>query len=500
MLNGVSQETINLVKQALKAGNVDLAKSITIATGLVAYDLQAPAKNLYPTITPLRNSIPRVTRKNPGDASHWKVISALTGSGWDAMGWVPEGQRSARMAYTTANKSATYVTLGEEDQISFEASAAAEGFEDVNASITMRLLQKTMRKEEIGILAGNASLALGTVGTITTSASGAAGTLPTATYSVICVALTLEGYRNSSVSLAGVATSKVITGADGQTFTLNGGSSMKSAAASQAITLGQVLFASVVAINGAVAYAWYIGVGGGNEVLQAITPINSLAQSVPLVAGTQNATAVTADCSKNINLAFDGLLTSALNAGGGYVNSRATGVAGTGTKLTASGRGSVNEIDDMLQNMWDVNRVSPTVIYVNSQQQRDITTACLNSSSGPLLKFDAPVAPGQPYAIVAGGVVEYYYNPFSVTGGTKIPVKVHPDLAPGTILGYCERLPEWYQSNEVPNVAEMLCRRDYYRMDWPLRTRQREYGVYCEEVLAVYAPFAMGVISNIGPG
>jgi hypothetical protein len=70
-------------------------------------------------------------------------------------------------------------------------------------------------------------------------------------------------------------------------------------------------------------------------------------------------------------------------------------------------------------------------------------------------------------------------------------------LPPGTLLGWCERLPPWYQSNEVPNVAEMKIRRDYYRVDWPLRTRQREYGVYAEEVLAIYAPFAMFVITNI---
>jgi len=31
-------------------------------------------------------------------------------------------------------------------------------------------------------------------------------------------------------------------------------------------------------------------------------------------------------------------------------------------------------------------------------------------------------------------------------------------------------------------------------------TRQRQVGVYTEEVLAVYAPFAMGVITNIGNG
>ena len=496
----VPAETIQLVKDALAAGRPELAKSISIATGLTWYDLMAPAKNLYPTITPLRNSIPRVNRANPGDAAHWKQVTALTGSGWDAMGWVPEGQRSARMSYTTSNKTATYVTLGEEDQLSFEAEAAGQGFEDLNATITMRLLQKTMRKEEVGLLAGNATLALGTPATPTLSASGSGATLPAATYSVIVVALTLEGFRNSSLA-NGVATSKVITGADGQTFTLNGGSSQKSAAATQAVTLGQTLFAAVTPIQGAVAYAWFTGTAG-NEKLEAITTIASVAFSAPLAGTHQAATSVTADCSLNANYAFDGLLTQALNPSNlGYVNIMAQGTSGTGTPLTASGRGSVNEIDVMLQQMWENYKISPTVLYVNSQEQKNITTKVLSNASGPLLRYDVPAGgEGQAYGITAGGVIQYYYNPFSIDGGTKIPVKIHPDLPPGTIVGYAERLPEYYQSNEVPNVAEILTRRDYYRIDWPLRTRQREYGVYAEEVLAVYATFAMGTITNIGNG
>src|SRR5207248_366356 len=78
-------------------------------------------------------------------------------------------------------------------------------------------------------------------------------------------------------------------------------------------------------------------------------------------------------------------------------------------------------------------------------------------------------------------------------GGEMIDVIAHPDLAPGTIFAPCMKLPEWYQSNEVPNTAEVITRRDYYRIDWPLRTRRREYGIYAEEVLAVYAPFALGL-------
>jgi hypothetical protein len=329
------------------------------------------------------------------------------------------------------------------------------------------------------------------------SASGSGGTLPALNpYSVIAVALTLEGYKNSSLS-AGVATTKNITGADGNTFTLNGGSSNKSPNNTQAVTLGQTLFASVPVVQGAVAYAWFVG-AVGSETLQAITTINSVSFSAPLAGGQQAATAITQDSSANPNYAFDGLLTTALKPGNlAYLNLLATGTAGTGTILTASGRGSVNEVDELLQKMWDGFNLGPTVLWVNSQQQKDMTTLCLTNTSGPLLRYDVPTTPGQAYGIVANGVIDFYYNPYT---NEKIPVKVHPDATPGTIMGYCEKLPAWYQSNNVPNVAEMLCRRDYYRMDWPLRTRQREYGVYAEEVLAVYATFAMAVIGNIAAG
>ena len=176
------------------------------------------------------------------------------------------------------------------------------------------------------------------------------------------------------------------------------------------------------------------------------------------------------------------MLTVGFNpANSAYVQSLASGTAGTGSFLTASGRGSVVEIDNMLLSMWNNYRLSPTVLYVNAQEQKNITNKCLTNASGPLIHYNvaADQNQGGPYGISASGVVRWYYNPFSVDGGFDIPVKVHPDLPPGTILALCERLPVWYQSNQTPNVAEVLTRRDYYRVDWPLRTRRREYRRLC---------------------
>jgi hypothetical protein len=506
-MNPITQETLELMKGALATPNDDLAKTISTATGLLAYDLQAPAKNLYPFVTPIRNVMPRVGG-GTGSATNWRQVNAIIGSGFDAMGWVPEGQRSGQMSYNTSNKSATYVTIGEEDAATFEAISAGRQFEDIQATMTFRLLQKMMLKEEMAILAGNATLQLGTPATPTVSAvTLASSTLPTAAtgYYVKVVGLTLEGYQNSSVA-TGVATSMIVAGADGKNYQLSGGSSNISAeSAVQATTIGvNALGMTVAPIQGAVAYAWYISTANtaATETLQAITTINSYVQSVPLLTGTQAATAVTADNSANPSYAYDGLMTTALKSGSNaYINTLATGSVGTGTTLTASGRGSVNEIDTMFQKMWDNFELSPTVLYVNSQELKNITSKVLSTSSAPLLRFDSQAdgSSGE-YQVTASGVVQFYYNPFAINGGLRIPIRIHPRVPPGTIIGWAENLPIQYQSNEVPNVAEVKTRQDYYQIDWPIVTRQRQVGVYAEEVLAVYAPFAMGVITNIANG
>jgi hypothetical protein len=493
-----TQDTIDLVKGALRSPDDRIAKTISTGTGLVAFDLQAPAKNLYPFVTPIRNVVPRVGG-GTGTATNWRQVTALIGSGYDSMGWVPEGQRSGQMSYATASKSATYVTIGEEDAATYEAISAGRFFEDIQARMTFRLLQKMMLKEEMAILAGNASLHLGTPATPVLSASGSGATLPAATYYVKVVGLTLEGYQNSGLA-GGIATTKPITGADGNTYTLSGGSSNISAEASQVVTLGQTLFATVSASPGAVAYAWYVGTATGTETLQAVTTINSAAFAAPLATGQQAQSAITADNSANPSYAYDGLLTTAFKSGSNaYVATQATGAAGTGTPLTASGRGSVVEIDTMFQTMWNNFELSPTVLYVNVQELKNITDKVLSNASAPLLRYEVS-ADGNAYDLAAAGAVSFYFNPFALNGGLRIPIRIHPRVPPGTIIGWAENLPIQYQSSEVPNVAEVKTRQDYYQIDWPVVTRQRQVGVYAEAVLAVYAPFAMGVITNIGNG
>jgi len=125
-----------------------------------------------------------------------------------------------------------------------------------------------------------------------------------------------------------------VTGADGKSYMLSGGSSNISSEASLAVTLGQTLFCSAAPVAGRrVAYAWFVSSASGAETLQAITTINGFAITAPLSTGSQPQTAVTADNSANSSYAYDGLLTTALKPGSNaYVNIMPTGTAGMGRR------------------------------------------------------------------------------------------------------------------------------------------------------------------------
>ena len=102
--------------------------------------------------------------------------------------------------------------------------------------------------------------------------------------------------------------------------------------------------------------------------------------------------------------------------------------------------------------MWNNYRLSPTVLYVNAQEQKNITTKCLTNASGPLVRYNvaADSDNGGPYGVSASGVVRWYYNPFSVDGGFDIPVKVHP---------ICRRARSWRSASACRSGTSRTRRR-----------------------------------------
>lgn len=504
----------------------DLAKaSVSTGSNIIPYNLEAPSKHLVPWLSPIRESLPRIKPVNPSTIAHWKSIIAnstsYTRGNAPACPWINEGQRGPLISLTALNASATYASLGRDGNVTYEAESASEGFEDALASAHFFALETLMVLEEDALIGGNFSLKLGTANTPTGAATGS-GTL-TGTFYASVVGMTYEGYRNYVLaqglnattgvpnipaSPAGITQQTVQTTLDSKTMTTNWGVGQESAvSASVGPSSSASATFTTVAKTGELAWAWYIGNTNStsNMFLVAITSVPSYTfTATPATTGQALSALTVGDFSVNDGTtgggsgqvtAFDGLLTQAFNnttlsPQNAYVKQLA------GSTLTTTGKGNVVEIDNMLIGLWNNFKVTVDVIYVNAQQLNDITSKVLNGSSAPLLRV---IGDSDGFDVTGFGVISFYHNPF-IPGGRKIPIMVHPTLPPGTILGYAKTLPPYFKTNATPNIAEVLTRRDYYSKEWADVTREYQFGVYAEEVLAIYAPFCLGVITGVGAG
>jgi hypothetical protein len=464
------------------------AQSGSAVSGLTFYDLEVGAKLLYPVLTPLRNAIPRVSGRG-GIQANWRAITAINSGNISA--GVSQGNRNAVTAVTTADYTAAYKGIGMESDVNFEAQYAGQGFDDIRALAAQTGLQSLMLQEEPLLLGGNGTLALGTTPTPAGVGSVTGGTLTNATYHFSCVALTLEGFASASVA-GGVPTAVVRTNADNSTDTYNGGSAQKSASNSLAISGGgsvQSIALSVASVKGAYAYAWFWGASAAAATLGAITTIPDYVMTVAAGTGTQAySTLASADHSAN-SLVFDGLLTQAAKSGSGsyYANLN-------GATFTADGTAGIVEIDAALKSFWDNYRLSPDTLWVSSQEALSISQLMLAGNANGAFRINIDQRQGM---MVGGVMATTYLNRFSMNGAQTIDIKIHPNMPPGTVLFTSNSIP--YPLSGVGNVMQVRTRQEYYQIEWPLRTRRYEYGVYADEVLQHYFPPSMGFISGIAP-
>lgn len=510
LMYGVTEQSIGLVRGALAQQTGEMAKAAGWSqpagptAGPVIWDLEVPAKNLFPVMTPLRNKIARRTARG-GVQANWKAVTGINTTNLDA--GVSDGNRGPVVTTSWADYLAAYRQIGLEDYVTWGAQYAAgsgiagapsgDAILDLRARSQTNLLWAVMIAEEFLDLGGNTSVALGQGNRPTVADVGTGGALAAnTTYSVIVAPLTLQGYRAATVA-GGVRGSVTRTNIDGSTDTYGGGTGQPST--NRTVTTANdgnathSLTASTAPTTGAFAYAWFWGAAGA-EVLGAITTINSVVITAA-AAGTQTAASLTSDYSTN-GLVYDGLLTQAAKSGSGaYYLAQATGTAGAGTPLTADNVGGVVEIDTMLQAMWDNYRLSDFTLWVNSQEQKNITHKVLSGSSTGAQRFMIQTSQGQ---AVGGDLVVSYLNKFSLDGSKAMPVRLHPNMPPGTMMLEPNTLPYPLADIDVPVVKRL--RQDYFAQEWPVVKRRWEYGCYFDGVLQNYVPFGFGVITNIGNG
>jgi len=478
---------------AMGLGKATFSQSGSPTSGLTYYDLEAGAKFLYPVLTPLRNEIPRVSGKGGIQAS-WRAVTGVNTTGMRP--GVSGGNRSGVITVSTQDYTANYKGLGLEDNVDFEAQYAGMGFDDIRAIATKTLLEASMIAEEIVILGGNSSFQIngGAATTTPTLADVATGgsLLFNTTYRVICAALSVDAVTWGSVA-GGVQGSISRTNADGSVDVFGGGTAQVSATqtittANDAVNTHRINASLAAAIPGAAGYAWFLGTTAGTERLVAITSSPSASLTALNGAGQLASSLGAADNSRN-TLVFDGLIYQALTANSGSY------IANVASTLTADNAGGIVQIETALKSMWDNYRLGPDTMWVNSQQALDISTKILAGGASGAQRF---VFNSVQDALNAGVMVRTYLNRYSMAGGTTIDIKIHPNMPAGMILMTSKKLP--YPISNVGNVCQIRTRQDYYQIEWPLRSRKYEYGVYMDEVLQNYFPPSMALLYNITAG
>lgn len=528
MLGDMTAETLRLIKEAQLAKDATTT-GISTTTGVVEFNLERAAKLLLPTQTPLRNRIPRAGlgagERGHGVAAHWRaIINILPATGFEG---VSEGNRGALKQTQERDLLAAFKGIGIEDSVTYEADWAAEGFDDVKALAVKSTLAATMIGEEKMILWGNNSLALGTTPTPTVVDAGGSGSPFTATVqSVYCVALTplaltgigglitpfATGTDNRTLPTVGGQSSRASAGPYTNTDTINLGNAKISSAGTVTPVAGHNITATVAnGVKGACAYAWFLGANGASGAtafLVAVTSVPTVTLSAIGNAANQNAnsTNVGTDFSTN-GLAFDGLIQQALNAsawaagtgifnvvsalspapGGGYALSL------NGSALTG-GTGIVNEIDTALKWFFDAYRIWPDTIYVGSKQAQKITNLIVGSSA-PLFQVQQGGRQGE---VQGGFLVTTYMNKFALGGAKPVDIFLHPFMPDSWIYFHTQTIADKYPIGNVAECNRVKVRRDYYQKVWPEITRKYEYGVYVDEVLQCYTPFANGLLYDVG--
>lgn len=507
MFNDLTQETMDLLSK-LSIDQNFAKTTMAQSTGLNAFDLRGPAFSLYPVLTPLRNKLPRELSPEGDVATRWKAITAVN-SGFQTPG-VQEGKRGAEIGISTQDFVATYAGLGHEGSINYEEVWAGGKTFDNKATLSRALLNTVQISEESVILAGNASLPLGTTPTPVATGPTAGGSITAQAGNIVfCVALTLEGLRLVTQSISGLGLGQVgqtgfggtvvagtalkgqvtRTNIDGTTTVFNGGNAQVSAASNAITTTGgnQTISATVAAVKGAVAYAWFLGTAAANAGLAAVTTVNAVTL-VTNAVGTQKANdaAAAGDFSAN-GTEFDGLITLAAKTSAAPFKSM------DNSPLTADGANGVVEIDAFLQAFWDTSRLGPDEIWVHSQEARNVNKKVMNAGTSSLIRLTEQM--GNDPLMSGGSSLARYWNKFTQSW---ISFNIHPNIPAGTMLFKTNQIP--YPMAEVGAVALMRCRRDYYQIEWPLVSRQYVYGIYMDEVLVHRAPFSLGVIANIANG
>lgn len=461
-LQQISEAVLAKYREIMKAGGHapdDVRKELTSASGIAAYDLEPVGVLLQPVITPLVNTLARVSNTRGGTSSEWRTITSLI-AGKTFEPFPGEATKSNTLSYNYTAVTAAFAEIGVRDLVTWGAIDAAKGFETnlkdravTNVLFALKIIQ------EQATLFGRIS-ALGsapTAPTVTTSTTGGSIATPTSSYNMKVRAIVGMGDGTNTRGRASSATNFSTTGS----------------------TSSLTAYSAVV--SGAVQYEWYVDDGnGGAYTLQATTG-NA---SVKLTALVTGGSGVPADNSANSN-AYNGVIPQI------YANSPAANILSLAVDTTA-GLGTdfaLANIDGQNKQVWDNAKADPDEIFVSSATCARLTNLWLAANGGPV-SYVVPDK-GNLGALTGGYRLTGWINKIT---GKQQKVTTHPNMPDGTIMALSYTIPFPTGGDQVGIDVEYS--RGYQQVDYALTQRAYEFEVYSREVPRLKFSGGAWIINN----
>ena len=475
---------LNTALVAQTSVSADLVKDITttnpLSSSFSMFDLSAPARLLFPKMTPVRNMLPRT--KGEGVAARTKRIKAITGSGTGAPDIHPgitesttnafsgiNYNRGAKISYVADDLIIPYSTFSLSDQVSWDAFYSGQSFEDLRQLSSTSLLYASMLEEEKMLLHGR--------GTQT----GFAGALSAPTFTAAAAAA-----GTGQVGLSAATYYFVVT-ADAGPY----GQSVLSAEVSQVVTAGQVVTLSITPVAGAVGYRVYGSTGTGTEkYLGRVASTTAIIQGAASTTTTGDnlvwsttgvaASTITGDTSAYA-AGYDGIIPTIL-ASGGYTNA-------INSTFSTSNPGA--EFQTVFAGLYNAVKAAPDLVLLNAQDRKQLSDAI--KSAGSQSAYRLNLSQNEVGDYVGGAIVGSILN--ESAGGKAVDLVVSPWQTQGVAPVVSLSLP--FPDSQVANVWEVRNVQEYTQVNWPVNQFQFEASVYWRGALIPAAAMFNGIVTGI---
>lgn len=524
----LSPEQLDSVRAELaKVGQVgaDLGKDISltspISSGLVPYDLEAPAKMLFPVLSPLRNKIPRV--KGQGITRRIKQITGISNSGTggvarlspfmadsttDTFGGLTL-QRPKKISYAGADVTFNYKQQGLSDSVTWSAEFAGQGFTDARQLSQTSVLLASMLADELGIIGGR-----GTDAGVYLGAPAA----PTFANFALTVRTAGAGEIGNSANIANIYLKVTAEGIFGESA-----ASTTAANTGLSAATGKVVDVTVVAGSipaGVTGFRYYLSIDnatwyyyGRSAVYGGTSALASAAFTFNFTGGgtggaiVTGATAPASDSTSSAN-AYDGLLTVLLDPARSGAIYNASPIGSAAAAFSTSNPGV--EFQNLFAALYlggvanttgvvaggAANKANPDTIWMHGLDRKQLSDAIkVGASTNPAFIYTSQAGsamnPNDP-TYKLGGMVAGIYNEIT---GKLLNINVHPWFNQGTSLVLSEQLE--IPNSEVSDTVYYALPQDYMAINWPVIATTYDVSSWWFGALIHAAPMFSGALTGI---